>query len=107
MADYDFYKTVYGGNRVSQEAFPEVIARGEDWLGKLERQFRVNPCVPNGRDLALCAIAEIMAADDQRHLTESAVGDVKLKFFHEDDQGLYRRMYNKIACYLEIKRGVQ
>lgn len=107
MADYDFYKTVYQGNGVSQTAFPEVIARAERWLGKLERQFRVNPCVPNGRDMALCAIAENLTADGKRCLTESAVGDVKVKFFHEEDPALYRRIYNRISCFLEIKRGVQ
>ena len=108
MASYEFYKTVYGGNRVSQQVFPEVIARAEDWLGKLERQFRVNPCVPDGRDRALCAIAEIMAAEDaSRHLTETTVGDVRVKYFREEEQLLYRRLYNRVSCFLEIKRGVQ
>ena len=106
MAGYEFYKTVYGGNRVSQQEFPEVIARAEEWLGKLERQFRVTPCVPDGRERALCAVAEIMA-DGSRNLTETTVGDVRVKYFREEEQLLYRRLYNRISCFLEIKRGVQ
>ena len=92
---------------MSQPDFPEAIARAEDWLRKLERQFRLTPCCPTGRDMALCSIAETMAADDRRrHLAESQVGDVKLKFFREDDEALYRRIYNNVACFFDIKRGV-
>jgi len=92
---------------ISELFFPEVIARAEDWLGKLERQCRLTPYYPNGRDMALCSIAETMAADyKRRYLTESQVGDVKVKFFREDDKALYRRIYNNVSCFFDIKRGV-
>jgi len=106
MPSYAFYKTVYGGSLIPESVFPEMVARGKDWLGKLERQFRVTPCCPNGRELALCAIAEAMAEDRRRDLTETSVGDVKVKFFHADEKSLYRKMYSNISCFLEIKRGV-
>lgn len=108
LADYRFYKDGYKGSQISETCFPEMIARAEDWLAKLEQIFRVTPCGENGRDLALCAIAEIMAADrKRRYLSETAVGDVKIKFFNEDDAALYRRIYNQISCFLKIKRGVE
>ena len=107
MVDYTFYKTSYGGSLIPEAVFPEVTARAEDYLGKLERKFRLTPCVPDGRAMALCAVAEIMAErHKQQSVSETAVGDVKIKFLQEDEAALYRRIYNRVSCFFDIKRGV-
>ena len=107
MVTYDFYKNIYLGNQLSEASFSGDVARAEDWLSKLERTCRTAPYEENGREKALCAVAELLKAhNDHRQISQMAVGDVRVHYHDDADHILQHQLYQRAACYLKIKRGV-
>ena len=62
MPDYDFYLQDYQGGSIPEADFPNLRAAAARWLEKLERCCRVTPYGSDSRKMAVCAIAETLAA---------------------------------------------
>ena len=103
MVAYDFYQNTYLGSQLSQTVFEKTVARAEAYIEKLERSYQVNSNCPDGRALAVCAVAEELAKQDGRKDVSSAsVGDVSVHYKDGGQKDLYR-----CAClYLDVRRGV-
>ena len=110
-----FYRNVYGG----QMAAPAVyLQRAEEKLRQLERSYTVTEAVPDGRKLALCAMAEAVeyfetAQNGRGGLRYASVGAVSVS-----GKGIYsavdispaareRELYRCACLYLDIYRGAQ
>ena len=107
MVTYDFYKNIYLGSQLSETAFPGCVARAEDWLSKLERTCRTAPYGENSRQMALCAVAELLESfGDHRQISQMSVGDVSVRYDENAQSDFYRQLRQRVACYLKIKRGV-
>jgi hypothetical protein len=112
---YDFYKNTYCGTAISEEEFPELIARAEDKLTCYERLYRVSGD-ETMRRMALCAMAEAIgyfdaAQNGQGGLRYASVGTVSVS-----GKGIYsqvdispaaqeKELYRAAALYLTIYRG--
>lgn len=103
MVAYDFYQNTYLGSALSQAVFEKTVARAEAYIGKLERTYQVTPGCPDGRSLAVCALAEELAKQDtRRDISSASVGDVSVRYKDDGQKDLYR-----CAClYLNVHRGV-
>lgn len=105
MISYDFYKNVYLGTAISEVAFPHAIARGEEWVAKLERTCQVEPYGPDSRAMAVCSVAETMEYHRKhQQIVQASIGGVTVRY--EDDRKLQRQLWRNVAVFLDIKRGV-
>jgi len=110
-----FYKTVYGGAMTSPQMY---LARAEDKLRLYERCFQVTEAVPDGRKMAICAMAEAMeyfetAQNGRGGLRYASVGTVSVS-----GKGIYsavdispaaqeKELYRCACTYLDICRAVR
>lgn len=107
MVTYEFYQNTYLGSQLSETAFPEFAARAEEWLSKLERTCRAVPVGENSRDLALCAVAEMLEEQaGHRQISQMSVGDVSVRYADNADQAFLKSLRQRVSCYLVFKRGV-
>lgn len=111
-----FYQDVYGGTALEGEELTACAARAEDVLARFERAYRVAEAVPNGRKMALCAMAEAIAyfeaaQNGRGGLRYASVGTVSVS-----GKGIYsavdispaaqeRELYRCASTYLDIYRG--
>ena len=106
MVDYKFYKEEYLGDMIPEEHLPQLLHRAEAWLGKIERCCRVVPYGPDSRKMALCSIAETMAAwYKKKDIQQTSVGEVTVRY-EKNDIPLQRQLLQNVSGYLEIYRGV-
>ena len=106
MVTYQFYKDVYLGDLIREENFPQMLRRAEEWLEKIERCCRVVPYGPSSRNMALCSVAETMAAwYKKRDVEQASVGEVTVRY-QKNDIPLQRQLLQNASGYLEIYRGV-
>jgi hypothetical protein len=106
MVTYEFYEKEYLGYLINQGDFPRMLRRAEQWLEKIERCCRVVPYGPDSRDMALCAIAETMAAwYKKKDVEQASVGEVTVRY-QKNDIPLQRQLLQNVSGYLEIYRGV-
>ena len=106
MPDYEFYKSVYEGGSLPEAEFSAYRTAAERWLQKLERCCRVTPYGPESRKMAVCSLAETMAAWERKHSwLEAAVGSVRVRY-RESDLPLQRQLLQNASGYLEIYRGI-
>lgn len=103
MVTYDFYQNTYLGSQLSQTVFEKTVARAEAYIAKLERTCQVTSGCPDGRALAVCAVAEELAKQEGRKdISSASVGDVSIRYRDGGQKDLYR-----CAClYLDVRRGV-
>lgn len=107
MPDYEFYLQEYEGSAIPEAEFSVHRATAARWLQKLERCCRVTPYGPDSRKMAICAIAEVLAAWERKHAClESAVGNVRVRY-RQSDVPLQRQILQSASGYLEIYRGIQ
>ncbi len=111
-----FYTDIYGGQLEGQELCL-YLRRAQETLARFERMFTVTEAVPNGRKLAICAMADAMAyftaaQNGQGGLRYASVGTVSIS-----GKGIYSAMditpkaqeQELLRCartYLELYRGV-
>lgn len=106
MVTYDFYKNTYLGSALSETAFSGAAARAEDWVAKLERSCRVEPCGPDSRAMAVCAVAETMELfKKQRSVSQASIGGVSVRYEHGGGK-LQQQLLQNAGVYLDIYRGV-
>ncbi len=107
MVTYDFYKNIYLGSQISETAFPGLLARAEEWLSQLERTCRTEPYGENSRDMALCAVAEMLEESlSHRQISQMSVGEVSVRYADDADASFQKKLRQRVACFLRIKRGV-
>lgn len=106
MPTYDFYQNTYLGSSIPESCFPQLIARAEAWLSKLERTCQVECPGPDSRAMALCAAAEALLARQKRGgVAQTTIGGVTVRY-EESDCGLQRQLLQNAGVYLDICRGV-
>jgi len=106
MPDYTFYREVYEGSRLSEPRFRQLALRGKEWLEKLERCCRVTPYGTESRKMAVCAVAETLAAwERKQNYLEESVGAVRVRY-QKNDLPLQRQLLQTVSGYMEIYRGV-
>ena len=105
MADFGFYTDTYLGNRIPEKQFASCMARAKAALACMERRFSVSGG-PEERRLALCAMAEaVYAAFCRGGVVSATTGSVSVRY-RDDDEKLWRELYEQARIYLEICRGV-
>ena len=62
MTDYSFYTGEYGGSSIPQDAWTAMQRYAGARVARYERIYTVTWLEPNGRDMAVCAIADAMHA---------------------------------------------
>lgn len=106
MPDYQFYKETYLGYLITEEDLPRLLRRAVEWLEKIERCCRVVPYGPDSRNMALCSIAETLAAwYKKRDVEQASVGEVTVRY-QKNDIPLQRQLLQNASGYLEIYRGL-
>jgi hypothetical protein len=106
VVTYDFYQNTYLGSALSETAFRSAAARAESWLAALERRCAVRADGPDSRSMAVCALAETLAAlDRSRNIVQSSIGGVSVRY---DRGGVSenRQLLQTAGVYLDIYRGV-
>ena len=105
MVTYDFYRDIYLGSALSEEAFPQAAARAEAWIQKLERTCQVEAVGQDSRELAVCAVAETLSRSArQQNVAQTTVGGVSVRY--EGNQKLQRQLLQNASVFLDIRRGV-
>ena len=106
MADFDFYRNQYLGEAIPEKAFPSLAERAKAQLDTFCRQFTVTKADEVGRNMAICAMAEVLREHDRlcRH-TAASVGSVRIQY-SVPREPLERRLYRAAAIYLDFYRGV-
>ena len=113
-----FYKEIYGGTALEGAQLTEFLARAEDQLRLFEQVYTVTELVPNGRRMAVCAMADALAYFDAAQngtggLRYASVGTVSVS-----GKGIYqsldispaaqtRELYRCAGTYLSIYRGMK
>ena len=111
-----FYTDIYGGSLQGQELCL-YLRRAAEQLSRFERCYTLAEAVPDGRKLAICAMADAMAyftaaQNGQGGLRYASVGTVSIS-----GKGIYSAMditpkaqeQELLRCartYLELYRGV-
>ena len=93
------------GSAIPEQAFSGVAAQAQRYLEKLKRTYRVDACGQDTENMALCAMAETLWAEKDRHISSANVGSVSVHYDRDKD-GLGRKLYQKASIYLDIYRGV-
>lgn len=110
MADFAYYTDSYLGTVIPEKAFPGMAKRAEEALQRLQRIYRVTVPGEDSRNLAICAMAEVLYAASKRRsgVTAASVGEVSVHYGNSEssDKALQRELYEKASIYLEISRGV-
>ena len=110
MVDYDFYVNTYLGSTIPEKAFPGMAARAGAALERFQRIYAVVQNGEDSRNMALCAMAESIYANQRRSsgVTSASVGNVAVRYEHSEstDKALWRELYQKAGIYLDIYRGV-
>ena len=101
MVTYDFYKNTYLGTALSEAAFPQALARANAWLESIERVCRVDCPGPDSRAMALCAVAETMAAWEKRQFVASTT--VR---YEAGQNRLQKQLLQNAGIFVTIRRGV-
>ena len=106
MVGYDFSRNVYLGTAISEKQFPSLAAQAASILGSYERKYIVEIPGENSRNMAVCAMAEVLQDHHRRsRYTNAAVGSVSIRY-DKDTEPLERRLFRAARVYLDIYRGV-
>ena len=117
MTDYNFYKTVYGGNSLTAEEWNEFAKRAADQLARYKRIYTVTAPDSNAEAKAVCAMADALAyfaaAQNGAYgaVTGASIGSVSVSYGSAgavdlSPKGQERELYRCAKMYLEICRGV-
>lgn len=106
MIGYDFYHNVYLGTAISEKQFPSLAAQAASILGSYERKYTVEETGDNSRNMAVCAMADVLQDHHRRcRFTNASVGSVSIHY-DKQAQPLERRLFQAAGVYLNIYRGV-
>lgn len=110
--DYGFYVTIYGGNLIAEEDFTRLSQRAEERLTRYENIYDVSYFdETNGRNLAICAIAEVIQSLDTISaggaVASVTVGSVSTTYATADGSvnNLGRSALAALRIYANVYRG--
>ena len=101
MPHYGDYTQVYGGNLIPEAAFDQMVARAQDALAAMKRQYRVTG-TQQQETMALCAMAE--AVYSAKGITSATMGSVSVHYDNPSTQT--KALYQAARRYLDVYRGV-
>lgn len=102
MPDFTFYREVYLGSAIGENAFPRLAARAAEFLERLKKSYRVEGG-EQAQAMAVCAIAEVLLAGRKPGVRAATVGGVSVQYA-ENSADL--ELYRAAGVYLDIYRGV-
>ena len=106
MVTYDFYENTYLGNKIDGAEFPELAARAEEFVALLERQYQAKAALPQGRELAICAVVDRLDSLQQGgQISAASVGEVSVHYALAQSSP-WQNLYRVTMPYLDICRGV-
>lgn len=115
MVDYDFYKFTYLGSSISDAEWPAFCARAEEQLARYKRIYTVTPPEETSEAMALCAMAEVVAAiaaaqSGTGAVASASIGSVSVSYGSNaaidlSPKGQARELYCAACRYLDIYRG--
>lgn len=115
MVDYEFYKSTYLGSSITEQEWPVFRARAEEQLAKYKRIYTVTPPEETSEAMALCAMAEVVAAiaaaqSGTGAVTAASIGSVSVSYGSNaaidlSPKGQARELYSAACRYLDIYRG--
>lgn len=115
MVDYDFYISTYRGSSISDANWPTFCSRAEEQLARYKRIYSVTPPEETSEAMAVCAMAEVMAAISAAQsgagaVTSASIGSVSVSYGNSttidlSPKGQARELYGAACRYLDIYRG--
>ncbi len=107
IPSYEFYKDVFLGAGIAAEDWDRLATRADEQIMRLERGYTVTDPLGNGRDKAVCAIADQIFFYETNSEDETvSIGSVSVaRKAHKPDRK-ERRFMQLAQTYLDIYRGV-
>lgn len=120
--NYAFYIDTYLGNQISEEDFYRLVIRAKSKLEMYQRMYIVTYIGENGKNMAICALAEEMqkterATDGQTASSLSALSSISIgsvsvsaREMMSAEQALNneeRRLLGALCLYALVCRGVE
>lgn len=115
MVDYEFYVNTYLGCSIPDSEFAAYAARAEDQLRLYKRIYTVEAPNDDSEKLAVCAMAEVIAAiaaaqSGSAAVTSASIGSVSVSYAGAPSldlsrKGQARELYDAALRYLDIYRG--
>ena len=115
MLTYEFYKGTYLGSSITAQEWPALSARAQDQLNRYKRIYTVVAPEEFSEAMAVCAIAEVIAAiaaaqNGAGAVTSASIGSVSVSYggvssLDLSPKGQSRELYNAACRYLDIYRG--
>ena len=115
MVDYSFYKDSYLGSAITETDWPVFCARAEEQVARYKRIYTVMPPEETSEAMAVCAMAEVVAAiaaaqNGAGAVTSASIGSVSVSYGNNaaidlSPKGQARELYNAASRYLDIYRG--
>ena len=108
MADYEFYRNIFLGDAVPEQAFPGAVRQASDVLDRFRRVYQVETPGPDSENMALCAMAESIyrAGKHTEGVAAASAGNVTVRYADKREP-LMTRLYRDASVYLGIYRGVK
>lgn len=115
MVDYGFYTSTYLGSSISGADWPAFCSRAEEQLARYKRIYTVTPPEETSEAMAVCAMADVMAAISAAQsgagaVTSASIGSVSVSYGNStaidlSPKGQARELYGAACRYLDIYRG--
>ena len=115
MIDYKFYQSTYNGSSITEQEWPACSARAEEQLARYKRIYTVTPPEETSEAMAVCAMAEVVAAitaaqNGTGAVASASIGSVSVSYGNAavidlSPKGQARELYSAACRYLDIYRG--
>lgn len=114
MITYDFYKGSYHGSSISESEWPMFEARAATQLAQYKRTYVVTAPEATSEALAVCAMADVMAAiaaaqSGTGAVSSATIGSVSVSYGQVNmdlsPRGQARELYSAAKRHLQIYRG--
>lgn len=117
MVDYNFYLQTYHGGAISAEEWPMAEREATATLERYKRLYTVTSPTPDAESMAVCAMAEALVFNAKAEtgqggaVSSASIGSVSVSYSGTSSvdmtaSGKANRVYNAMALYLDIYRGV-
>lgn len=115
MTDYSFYTGEYGGSSIPQDAWTAMQRDAGARVARYERIYAVTWLEPNGRDMAVCAIADAMYAFERLQAEGGAIKSASVGSVSESRAAVSapdtspaaqeQEFYRCLCLYADVYRG--
>lgn len=115
MTDYIFYLGEYAGGSIPQDVWPDVQRDASAKVARYERIYTVTWLEPNGRDMAVCAIADAMYAFERLQAEGGAIQSASVGSVSESRAAVSapdtspaaqeQEFYRCLCLYADVYRG--